>query len=187
MNTSTRQIPKTIKTERLLIRAARPEYAPEAQAAVLASLETLKIWMPWARLGLSLEDANFYARGAQERWAKGEEFNFYVWEKVDQRFLGAVGIHNINWAVPRFEIGYWLHTAQQGQGYITEAVKHLTAMLLVDQGAKRVEIRCDADNKRSVAVAERCGFVLEARLRHERRNYYDELADTLIYVRFPED
>jgi RimJ/RimL family protein N-acetyltransferase len=78
-------------------------------------------------------------------------------------------VHRMDWSVPRFEIGYWVRTNLQGQGYITEAVNGITAFAFSVLNAQRIEIRCDARNTRSAAVAERAGFALEARLHHDTR------------------
>ena len=51
-------------------------------------------------------------------------------------------------------------------------------------GARRVEIRCDARNVRSQAVARRAGYELEATLRKHMVAADSVLRDTLIFVRF---
>jgi RimJ/RimL family protein N-acetyltransferase len=53
--------------------------------------------------------------------------------------------------------------------------------------ARRIEIRCDARNTRSAAVAERAGYTLEARLHHDTRAPDGSLRDTLVYVKFPSE
>jgi RimJ/RimL family protein N-acetyltransferase len=51
-------------------------------------------------------------------------------------------------------------------------------------GANRVEIRCDAKNERSAAVARRGGFPLEGTLRNEDRcPMTNELRDTLVFAK----
>lgn len=45
-----------------------------------------------------------------------------------------------------------------------------------------VEIWCDAGNERSAAVAERAGFELEARLRHNRSGAEGQLTDSLCFA-----
>lgn len=52
-------------------------------------------------------------------------------------------------------------------------------------GANRLEIRCAASNRRSRAVAERGGYVLEATLRNERRLPSGRLDHTVIYGKLP--
>jgi RimJ/RimL family protein N-acetyltransferase len=53
--------------------------------------------------------------------------------------------------------------------------------------ANRVELTCDALNTRSAAVAERLGFVREARLRNEELARDGTLRDTLVYALIPTD
>ena len=72
----------------------------------------------------------------------------------------------MDWAVPRFEIGYWCRTRFTRNGYVTEALRGITAFAFEHLGAQRVEIRCDALNRRSARVAERAGYSLEGELRN---------------------
>jgi ribosomal-protein-serine acetyltransferase len=95
------------------------------------------------------------------------------------------GLHRIDWDVPRFEIGYWARTPYTGQGYVTETVRGLTNFAFHTLEAKRVEIRCDANNERSAAVARRAGFTHEGTLRFEARDHLTkELRDTVIFARY---
>ena len=52
--------------------------------------------------------------------------------------------------------------------------------------ANRVEIWCDATNRRSAAVAERAGFTLEGRLRNHDLNNAGEPCDELVFSVIPE-
>ncbi|MBN2304508.1 MAG: GNAT family N-acetyltransferase, partial [Anaerolineae bacterium] len=103
----------------------------------------------------------------------------------DGAVVGGSGLHRIDWSVPRMEIGYWARTSMSGHGYITEAVLGITAFAFETLGAQRIEIRCDARNIRSAAVAERAGYTREACLRHSDRGVDGSLRDTLIYAMFP--
>ena len=58
-----------------------------------------------------------------------------------------------------------------GQGYATEAVTALKQFAFDSYHAMRVEIRTQRENTRSIAIAKRCGFVLEAVL----KNYFTDL------------
>jgi RimJ/RimL family protein N-acetyltransferase len=68
-----------------------------------------------------------------------------------------------------------------GQGFVTEAVNGITAFTFKHLHANRVEIRCDAQNIRSSAVAKRCGYLLEGILRHDSLDVDGQLRSTLIY------
>lgn len=91
------------------------------------------------------------------------------------------------WDVPAFSIGYWVRASEQGRGYVTEAVRTLTAYVFEVLRAQRIEIVCDARNTRSIAVAERVGFVREGRLRNLWRRADGTLPDEVVYALTPAD
>ena len=180
-----RDFPDEIETERLLIRAPRPGDGRELRAAVKDSWDELKQWMPWATG--ELPDEAYYevrVREGQAKFLLREDLMLLLFKKGTSTIVGSSGLHRINWNVPRFEIGYWVRTPYAGQGYITEAVQGIAAFAFDTLGARRVEIRCDAKNERSAAVAWRAGFELEATLRNEDRDHVTGgLRDTLVFAR----
>jgi RimJ/RimL family protein N-acetyltransferase len=58
------------------------------------------------------------------------------------------------------QIGYWLTESARGRGIATRGVVLLTRWLL-ELGASRVYLTVVEDNRSSIAVAQRAGFVLE--------------------------
>jgi RimJ/RimL family protein N-acetyltransferase len=179
--------PDEIETERLIIRAPRHGDGATINAAVRESIHELRPWMPWAQTMPEVEDTETHVRDALARFLKREELPLSMWRKSDGQYVGSSGLHRIDWSVPCMEIGYWCRTSLAGQGYITEAVIGITRFAFEHLYAQRLEIRCDARNTRSAAVAERAGYVLEARLhRHMRAADGVGLRDTLIYVAFPD-
>jgi RimJ/RimL family protein N-acetyltransferase len=179
--------PDQIETERLIIRPPRPGDGAAANAAIRESIHELRPWMPWAQTTPNVEETEAVYRSGAARFIAREDFLLTLWRKSDGQFVGGSGLHRIDWSVPRMEIGYWCRTSLIGQGYITEAVIGITRFAFEHLYAQRLEIRCDAHNARSAAVAERAGYVLEARLhRHLRAADGVGLRDTLIYVAFPD-
>jgi RimJ/RimL family protein N-acetyltransferase len=175
--------PAHLETDRLLLRAPRPGDGAAAYAAIHESLDRLLPWMPWARPEQTVEDVEEYARRSAARFILREELDFFMWRKHDGLFVGGSGLHHIEWDVPRFEIGYWVRTGLEGQGYVTETVNALTAFAFETLQAARVEIRCDARNTRSAAVARRAGYALEACLRRDALDPQGQVRDTLLFVR----
>ena len=57
------------------------------------------------------------------------------------------------------EIGYGLRAGCCGKGYMTEAVRAITAWALVQPGVTRVEAETDPQNIASQRVLSACGFV----------------------------
>lgn len=184
-----RDFPDEIETERLLIRSPRSGDGRELRAAVKDSWEELKQWMPWAT-GELPDEAYYEARVREGRvkFLLREDLMLLLFKKGTSTIVGSSGLHRIKWSVPRFEIGYWVRTPYAGQGYITEAVRGIANFAFDTLGARRVEIRCDAQNERSAAVARRAGFELEATLRSEGRHHVTGgLRDTLVFARTAPD
>lgn len=155
--------------------------------AVTESLDNLRPWMPWADHAPALEESESVARNMAVQFARRESISYRILRRSDEQLIGMCSIFQLNWDIPSGEIGYWIQASAQGQGYMTEAVKRLTAFAFEELALERVEIRCDSRNRRSAAVAERSGYTLEARLRHHRRAVDNTLADTLIYARLRGD
>ena len=184
MNPILREIPDSIETERLIIRSPMPGDGLPLYRAVAASQEHLKPWMPWAMTLPTPEQYEIRVREGRLKWLSREDLWMMLLLKDSDIIIGGSGLHRIDWAVPRFEIGYWVRTAYGRQGYITEAVAGITDFAFRELGANRVEIRCDSLNLRSAAVPQRLGFVHEATLVNEARHHQtNALRDTMIFAR----
>lgn len=171
-----RTFPDSFETERLRIRAPRPGDGAELHAAISESLAELTPWMPWANEPQSPALAEQNVIQAYADFLLRRDLRLHLYLRVDPTTLvGSSGLHHVDWDVPRFEIGYWLRTRFSGQGYMTEAVRGITAFAFREVGAERVEIWCDVRNERSAAVARRAGFRHEATLRNNRRDTHGTL------------
>jgi len=179
MNPILREIPYQFETERLLIRGSLPGDGEVVRTAVIESQPELKPWMPWAVTVASAEEYEVRVREGQVKYLAREDFWLLLFSQGTDTLIGCSGLHNANWAVPSFEIGYWLHSRHTGQGYMTEAVLGICDFAFTRLGANRLFIRCDSENKRSAAVARRCGFTFEGTHRHDSRDHLtNELAST---------
>ena len=177
------EIPETLETPRLRLRATRAGLGRIVNEAVRESHERLKPWMPWAQEVQALEQSEQHCRDAQAKWYSREMIDFCFFRAADDAFVGKGGLHTIDWTVPKFEIGYWIRTSSAGQGYATEATVALTEFARVVLGARRLEITSDARNVPSRRVAEKAGFTLEGILRQKRRDTSGALYDSCMYAR----
>lgn len=180
-------LPDALLGERVLLRPLRPGDGAAMWPAVEESREQISPWMPWVDKAHSADDQEEFARRSAAQWLTREALMVGIWDRAAGQYLGGSGLHRIDWAVPAFEIGYWLRTSAWGQGYVSEAVRVLCRFAFETLGANRVEIRCDGHNERSLAVPRRLGFVQEATLRNETRDGSGKLRDTLIFALTPAD
>lgn len=189
-------VPERLETERLVLRMPRCGDGAAVNAAVAASHAELAPWLPWASALPSVDESEIHCRRQLARFILREDFVMLMFERTDGggegpcvgadiegACVGALGLHRIDWALRRFEIGYWRKTGCGGRGYVTEAVRAISRMAFDSLGARRVEIRMDDANVRSWKVAERAGFTLEALLRFDSATPLGEPRSTRIYAR----
>ena len=182
-----KDLPDSFETERLLLRSPLPGDGPELFAAVKESFDELRPWMPWPEQHKTVADSEESARRARVKFLERSDLQLYLFSKGTDTLVGSSGLHRIDWAVPKFEIGYWCRTRFTGQGYITEAVRGTTSFAFNVLGANRLEVRCDSRNQRSRRVAERLGFHLEGKLRNSEVGSKGDLRDTLVFSLIPRE
>ena len=180
-------LPESFETERLLIRSPHPGDGPEEYAAVTESFAELTPWMPWPKELRTIEDSEASVRRARARFLERTDLRLSLFLKGTRTLVGGSGLHRIDWAVPKFEIGYWCRTRFTGRGYVTEAVRGISDFAFDLLGARRVEIRCDSRNLPSARVAERAGFRLEGELRNNELDTGGVPRNTLVYAMIPEE
>lgn len=175
--------PESFETERLCIRAPLWGDGAVMNEAIGESLAELKSWMPFAQDMPSVEESEKFTREARLDYLKRSVLHMRIYDKVTGSFIGCSGLHNIDWDIRNFEIGYWIRSTCAGRGYMTEAVNGITDFAIHNLNANRIEIRCSARNAKSAAVAERAGFTLDGILRSNRRGQDGELHDSKVYAK----
>lgn len=180
-------VPERLDGERTVLLAPRAGLGAEMAVVIGQSLSHLRPWMPWAQEAPTAENAELVVRRMQADFIARRDLCFQIYARRADgspgRLLGGTGLHRIDWAVRRFEIGYWIRPEAAGQGHVSEAVRLLTALAFGPLAARRVEIRCDPRNLKSRAVAERCGFELEGVLRNNTLGVDGAPRDTAVYAR----
>lgn len=82
----------------------------------------------------------------------------------DAAVIGDVVLFHLDAAAGSAEIGWVLSPAAAGRGLATEAVRALVDTAFAVYGLRRLVARIDAENVRSIALAERVGMRREAHL-----------------------
>jgi RimJ/RimL family protein N-acetyltransferase len=142
----------------VVLRRLRSDDVDALQAVIDVSREHLRPFMPWADQDHETT-ASFIAK-ASEGWEAGASFAYAVTEPEGsggERVLGGCGLHRRG-GPESLEIGYWLRPDAVGRGVMTAAAGALTAAAFTIDGVTVVEIRCDAANHRSAAIARRLGY-----------------------------
>ena len=180
-------LPEELRSPRLLLRPFRPDDADQVFAAVDESRAHLGAWMAWVDDHVSVDNSRDWCTRCAANWLLRTELTVGVFAAASGRYLGCVSLHDPDWDLRAFGIGYWLRASAIGQGYATEAVRMLVDLAVGSLAARRVELRCDARNEPSRRVAERVGFVLEGQLRNAVLAPDGQPADVLVFALIPDD
>ena len=143
--------------------------------------------MTWVDNNRTVDDVRDYCIRSQASWLLRTELALGIFDSVSGRYLGGTGLHDPDWELRTFEIGYWLRVTAIGHGYATESVRLLVNFALSCLEARRLTLRCDARNDASRRVAERAGFTLEGRLRNVSMAPDGTVRDDLVYAIVPDD
>ncbi|SFT09394.1 GNAT family N-acetyltransferase [Paenibacillus sp. BC26] len=176
--------PDEFHTDRLVIRMPKPGDGQVVFEAVTASIDELKPWLKFLQNEQSEYDIELAVREAHVRFLSRESLRFLVFLKETGQFVGTSSLHNIDWDVRKFEIGYWIDTRLSCKGYMTEAVKGICDFAFSQLNARRLEIRCDTKNTKSKLIPERLHFEREGTSKNEDLSVDgSEWRDTFIFAK----
>lgn len=148
-----------IETERLLIRAWRPEDRPD-----LARLAQDPQVMRFISDGVPWDDARIDA--LLERQARHVAVHGYCLGALCLRdeaaVIGLCGMQPLG-TTPEVEVGWWLAPEHQGRGYAIEAALAVVRFACEQAGRTRVLAIAHPENHRSIRVMQKLGMHFVAR------------------------
>lgn len=153
------RIPDVVRSSRLTLRRWVEADAPQLSAAILASVDHLRPWMPWAATephGLA-ERVALIERWRAE-WEQGGDLVVGIF--MDGAVVGGSGLHRRR-GPGALEIGYWVHVDYIGRGIASEAAAALTGAAFTMPDIERVEIHHDKENTASFGVPRRLEFTYD--------------------------
>ena len=133
----------------------------------------------------SVASSEEFCRNGYSDYVLRKNLPMLLFLKEGNIYVGASGLHAIDWGFPKFEIGCWCRKQFQGRGLMTEAVTAITAFAMQTLGAKCIVSRADARNKASRGVAERAGYRFEGIMTNDRIGPDGTLCNTCIYAITP--
>jgi ribosomal-protein-alanine N-acetyltransferase len=149
---------KKLETERLVLRRLEKrdaydmyEYAKDPEASRFLT------WNPHPNLSYT----KAYVKFLIKKYRTCEYFDWAVVEKSSGKFIGTCGFSVFSPENRKAEIGYVLNPDFHGFGYGIEAVRKVIDYAFSELLLHRIEARCIEENKSSIKLLEKCGFILE--------------------------
>lgn len=126
----------------------------------------------------ALEDARIQMQQLRTDWDNRKTFDFGVWTKADNRYLGDIALKNVDHKIPKAEIGLYFTGWPETKALVEEALKSILGFAFDLLHLNKVYIRCTGNNKFYGELALENGFVEEGTLRSDFRGFdSDELHD----------
>ncbi|MFN7039110.1 MAG: GNAT family N-acetyltransferase [Alphaproteobacteria bacterium] len=164
MNKILLDLPNKIITPRLILRHPQAGDGQEVFNAISDGYEDVVKWMNQPEKIPPIEYFEAEVRRSHALWILRSDIRFVITDKETDNIIG-IGLYppcQANWNIPSFGIMYFLAKTYQRKGYATEAVNALIRFAFKHLKARKIEIKCDEENVKSIAIPERLGMQLEA-------------------------
>lgn len=121
-----RPVPSQLETDRLILRAFRPEDRAALRELWSGNRERFLPSFPDAVAQLSDRDgAADYIRDRSIAWCAGSGFWYGIWDRSTPVLIGQIHVKHIDWDIGRVELAYLLGQEFEGNGLASEAVRRI--------------------------------------------------------------
>ncbi|TGV00384.1 GNAT family N-acetyltransferase [Flavivirga rizhaonensis] len=131
----------------------------------------------------TLHDTTIYCQNIRDRVLKKSYFPFIISDLRANTFIGLIDVKNIDWNIPKAEIGYFIDAYYEGQGVISKSLGLVIEHLSETYQFKKLLCRANSSNIGSIAVAKKNGFVLEGTIKKDYKTTRGEIVDLDYYGR----
>jgi ribosomal-protein-serine acetyltransferase len=138
----------------------------------------LRKWLPWVDTNTTVKESLAFIQASCEQHNQNLGFVCGIW--FHNQLIGIIGFQRIDWMNRNVEIGYWIDAEHQGFGIVTKSCQTLIDYAFNEYQLHRVQIRCATENKKSIAIIERLGFLKEG-IARQAEFLYDRYVDLFVY------
>jgi ribosomal-protein-serine acetyltransferase len=127
----------------------------------------------------TLADTGVFIADAVERRHARTYFPFIVTQ--GDEIAGFIDVKNIDWNIPKAELGCFIGKAHEGKGISSKALALVIEYLFATHHFNKLFLRTHPTNAPARALAEKCGFVVEGIIRRDYKTTRGELVDLVYY------
>lgn len=114
-------------------------------------------------------------------------FPYIIIDTNKNDLIGFLDIKNIDWNIPKAEIGYFIDNNYTGKGIAKKALNQIVLHYFYSLKFSKFLLRIHRDNKASINVAEKCGFVVEGIITKDYKKTNGEVVDMIYYGKINEN
>lgn len=149
---------------------------------VESSLDQFSRYLPWAYTNYSSDDCETWMLWTRKNWRLGIQYDFVIERIEDDKFLGGVGILDVNYPQATGSLGYFMRNDEAGKGITTAAAKLAIQFVEQQMGLEHLDIYVATDNVPSMRVAEKLGAELKPGIIENYESVNGRQVDSYHYV-----
>ncbi|TMN22244.1 GNAT family N-acetyltransferase [Lentibacillus cibarius] len=142
------------------------------------SRDHLRPWLPWVDHTKTVDDSKAFIQSSLKTFSNRQGLTTGILYKGE--LAGIISFNSLDWKNEIGYIGYWLGVNYQGNGIMIRAVSGLIDYAFYSLGLNRIEIRAAVGNRKSRAIPERLGFMLEGQIR-QAEWLHEDYTDHAVY------
>lgn len=128
-----------------------------------------------------LTDTEIFIEEIIDRSINRTYFPYVVIDTGTQKPVGYIDVKNIDWSIPKAELGYFMDEKYTGKGLATNTVNLVINYLFNELRFVKLFLRIHEQNKSSRRLAEKCGFITEGIIRKEYKTTSGKIVDLMYY------
>lgn len=133
------------------------------------------------------EDTKAYVTEIVKKAEQKIYLPFLIINAHNNSLIGFIDVKNIDWNIPKGELGCFIDKEYEGKGITTKALKIFTDFCFTNYGFKKLFLRTHQSNYSARKVAESCGFEIEGTIRRDYKTTEGELVDLIYYGKLSPD
>jgi ribosomal-protein-serine acetyltransferase len=131
----------------------------------------------------TLEDTRNFLKEISEKVKERNYFPYIIVDDTNNRIIGFLDLKNIDWTVPKTEMGCWMDEAFSGKGISAKAFSVFCDFCFDEFQFEKLFLRTHETNMAARKLAEKCGFEIEGKIRKDYKTTSGELVDLVYYGR----
>ncbi|MBL7774228.1 MAG: GNAT family N-acetyltransferase [Chitinophagaceae bacterium] len=122
-----------------------------------------------------------FLQGVKQKQAEKLYLPFILCEDKQEEILCFLDIKNIDWNIPKAELGCFTDVDSAGKKLTQQALQQFVTYCFQELGFLKLFLRTHEQNAAARSIAEKCGFEQEGKIRKDYKSTSGEVIDLLYY------
>lgn len=128
-----------------------------------------------------IQDTEVFIDEIIEKNTNEAYYPYVIIETISNEMIGFFDVKNIDWNIPKAEIGYFIDKNHTGKGIAKNTLNEIVSHFFSNHKFSKFLLRIHCENKASINVAEKCGFINEGTIRRDYKKTNGEIVDMMYF------